>query len=108
MASKGSVMTKEIMDQIINVTTQSFRQSFDDDFIERAQTKKSKARNAMFAIIMNAKFIEHGKTLKSLAEMYPRDATNITSLVIWKLNTQPFRDPTHARVEGKTLRICDM
>lgn len=95
-------MDKQAINQAVRTTVESFKDSFDHQWVTRAQAKKSASRNAMFGILMNEPFIEvkKGKPLQSLVEYYgEEDAQSIVSLVIYNLaNPSGFHKPTVARI----------
>ena len=115
-------MTNSDLNKIVRITAEAFSASFDQQWVTRAQEKKSPSRNAMFGILMNEPFIpstdkskgvpwldadgnqvkQNGKLmyLHSLVDTYgDSDAADIVSLVIYNLaNPSGYVKPTVARI----------
>ena len=100
-------LSEKNVSEVLNKLTPSFSECYDEEFIEKAQVKKSKARNALFGVIINAKFIVLKKdneldepTLYSIADIYDDSSSqDLAGLIIYRLNNSGvIKSPTILRM----------
>lgn len=102
MAKKLTIKSDDILNEVLNKLTPSWKDSFDKATIEKAQTAKSKSRNYMFGVIMNEKFIKLNKAcagfkagdVVSISDIYEEEsASNVAGLIIYRLANSGFKKP---------------
>jgi len=88
---------------VLGKLTPSFQECYSEKFIADAQVKQSKARNALFGSIINAKFIVLKKDkdlpkppLYAIIDIYnKKSAQNLAGLIIYRLgNAGVINTPT--------------
>ena len=102
MSKKLTVKSNEVLNEVLNKLTPSWKDSFDKATIEKAQVAKSSSRNYMFGVIMNEKFIKLNKPVAgfkagdivSISDIYEDEsASNIVGLIIYRLANNGFKKP---------------
>lgn len=102
MAKKLTITNHDTLNEVLTKLTPSWKDSFSKTMVEKAQVTKSSARNYMFGVILNEKFIKLNKPASgfkagdvvSLADLYEEEsANNVTSLIIFRLGNSGFKKP---------------
>lgn len=100
--AKLTIKSDKTLNSILDKLTPSWKGCFDEATIEKAQVAKSSARNFMFGVLMNEKFIKLTKAsagfkkgdLVSISDLYNEEsASNVASLIIYRLGHSGFKKP---------------
>lgn len=103
--AKLTIKNKDQLNEVLAKLAPHWKGCFTQTQIDQAQVAGSGTRNYMFGVLMNEKFIKLSKAcaghkagdLVSLADLYEADsASNIASLIIYRLASSGYKKPTIA------------
>lgn len=100
--AKLKISTEKAMSTILDKVVPCWKESFNKTTIEKAQESGSQSRKYMFGVLMNEKFIKLNKAsagfkkgaIVSISDLYQEEyATNLCSLIIYRLGSSGFKKP---------------